>query len=304
MPKITGNLGVKVNGFLRLKINQPFLGMSTEVQSFAIASGKVDIEVPANPKETVYLVDFAIAESAPFNPVEQWTVPNYDVGLDELRAIERTSIRWLEKENKRLSAEHEESVSKANIKTEQLDIISDAHKAAIADLEQLKQQVEELELKVRELSAKKQELVEENEKLRSRLIDPSVISNLEIELSRAKHQIDLITEERGKLQDSMNSLKLICNEITETSEQQVSQIASLKESLIQADLDLQARSQELLELRLDRDNLKQEVELLFDELAIAQQKDFAPLTEEQATDSNELALRSADIVRRIQNEQI
>jgi hypothetical protein len=105
---IIGNLGEGINGFLRLRINQPAIAIKS-TYSFPIVDGEVSIEVPPNPANTVYLVDVAVNENDYFRSTEAWIIPRNIEGitLDSIRGVSEYSIAGYRQEIARLKQEIE-----------------------------------------------------------------------------------------------------------------------------------------------------------------------------------------------------
>ena len=86
MVQVTGNLEVK-NGYVRVKPNVPFIGSLSGVSAYEINDGLVNIQLAPTPSDRVYLVDYSLSPDAAFLPTENWIVPEYDCGLDEVRGL-------------------------------------------------------------------------------------------------------------------------------------------------------------------------------------------------------------------------
>ncbi|MEH1786888.1 MAG: hypothetical protein V7L23_15245 [Nostoc sp.] len=107
MTKLTGVIQeiTEKEGWLRFKPSAPWIGTGTELKTFKILNGILDIEIPPTPKDRVYLVDFSLSEDAPFHTQESWVVPVENSTIEELRHFSTSYIAFLESEGKRLSAE-------------------------------------------------------------------------------------------------------------------------------------------------------------------------------------------------------
>ena len=87
MTRVTGNIGVAINGVLHIKPSAPFVGVEGRYKAYPVAEGLVDIELAPTPKGIYYLVDFQPEGS--FNnptPQERWSIPpQAEISLDSLR---------------------------------------------------------------------------------------------------------------------------------------------------------------------------------------------------------------------------
>lgn len=86
MVKISGSLDIQ-RGFVRLKPNISFLGVTAGINTYEINEGQITIELPPTPQDRVFLVDYSLSRDGAFLPIESWVVPNYDCSLDEVRGF-------------------------------------------------------------------------------------------------------------------------------------------------------------------------------------------------------------------------
>lgn len=139
MVKISGSLDIQ-RGFVRLKPNIPFLGVTAGINTYEINEGQITIELPPTPQDRVFLVDYSLSRDGAFLPIESWVVPNYDCDLDEVRGI----ISF--KHNLQLQTQINELQSeKEKLQTDLLET-QDKYGQSLLQLKQLSEQLSALEL--------------------------------------------------------------------------------------------------------------------------------------------------------------
>ncbi|MFN9053588.1 MAG: hypothetical protein ACK5V6_11450 [Pseudanabaena sp.] len=139
MVKISGSLDIQ-RGFVRLKPNIPFLGVTAGINTYEINEGQITIELPPTPQDRVFLVDYSLSRDGAFLPIESWVVPNYDCNLDEVRGI----ISF--KHNLQLQTQINELQSeKEKLQTDLLET-QDKYGQSLLQLKQLSEQLSALEL--------------------------------------------------------------------------------------------------------------------------------------------------------------